>query len=87
MAARREEGWSEKKKIFMYFLACKGRSNDDVGVARGTAFQQTWPRAGFKTGDFVKKSWGGYRRTTLSYRRWFGTRAATEVALFVWNDF
>ena len=57
----------------MYFLVREGLhsttlSNDDVGVARGTVFQETRPWAGFKTGDFVKKSWGVYRRTTLRYR-------------------
>ena len=42
----------------MYFLLCKGRSNDDVGIARGTGFQALRPGAGFKTGDFVKNIWG-----------------------------
>ena len=40
------------KKNFMYFLACKGLSNDDVGWARGTVFQEIRQRA--VTGDFVK---------------------------------
>ena len=43
--------------FFAYFLACKGLvllSNDDVGVARGTVFQNMRPGAGFKTGNFVK---------------------------------
>ena len=30
-------------------------SNDGVGMARGTIFQEIRPGAGFKTGDFVKK--------------------------------
>ena len=43
-----------KRNVFVYFLVCKGPSNDDAGAARGTAFQEIWPAAGFKTGDFVK---------------------------------
>ena len=35
-------------------------SNDDVGVAtRGIVFQEIRPRAGFKTGDFIKEKLGG----------------------------
>ena len=50
----------------MYFIVCKGRSNDGVGVARGIVFQALRPGAGFQTGDFVKeKLGGGYRTTTL----------------------
>ena len=47
--------------IYIYFLVCKGLlllSNDDVGVARGTAFQEIRPGAGFKTGDFVEEVGG-----------------------------
>ena len=43
----------------MYFLVCKGLSNDDVRVARGTVFQEVRLRAGFKTDDFAKKKLGG----------------------------
>ena len=46
-------------KFFMYFLLCKGLSNDDVGGARDTLFQQIRPGAGFETGDFVKEMLGG----------------------------
>ena len=42
----------------MYFLVCKGRSNDGVGMARGTVFQALRPGAGFKTGDFVEEKFG-----------------------------
>ena len=53
--ARQEEG-SYETQLFVYFLLCiKGLPNDDVGVARGTVFQQIRPGAGFKTGDFVKE--------------------------------
>ena len=48
-----------KNRIFTYFLVCKGRSNDDVGGARGTEFQEIRPGAGFKTGDFVEEKLGG----------------------------
>ena len=36
-----------------------GLSNNDVGVARDTVFQEVRPGAGFKTGDFVKEMLGG----------------------------
>ena len=46
--------------IFAYFLVLhEGLSNDDVGVARGTVFQEIRPGAGFKTGDFGKDKLGG----------------------------
>ena len=32
-------------------FAKKGPSNNDVGVARGTVFQEVRPGAGFETGD------------------------------------
>ena len=48
-----------KNTIFMYFLVCKGRSNDDVVGARGTVFQEIRPGAGLKTGDFVKEMLAG----------------------------
>ena len=58
-AARQEEGRYETQ-LFVYFLACKGLSNDDVGVARGTVFQEVRPGAGFKKPAIsLKKSWGG----------------------------
>ena len=43
-----------KNSIFLFFFACKGLSNDDVGAARGTVFQEIRPGVGFETGDFVK---------------------------------
>ena len=49
------------KHVLMYFLVCKGLLgllNDDVGGARGTAFQELRPGAGLKTGDFVEKKVG-----------------------------
>ena len=41
----------EKKVKSPCFLVCKGRSNDDVGVASGTVIQEIRPGAGFETGD------------------------------------
>ena len=41
------------------FLVREGLSTDDVGVAKGTGFQEIRPWGGFKTGDFVEKNWGG----------------------------
>ena len=50
---------AREKNSSMHFLFCKGRSNDDVGVARRTAFQALRPGAGFKTGDFIQEKMGG----------------------------
>ena len=58
MAARHEDGRFAKRN-FMYFLVCKGLSNDDVGGTRGTEFQEIRPGAGFETGDFVTEMLGG----------------------------
>ena len=42
------------------FLFAIKLSNDDVGAARSTVFQEIRPRAGFTTnGDFVKEKLGG----------------------------
>ena len=47
---------------FKYFLICKGLSNDDVGVRRGTECQKIRPGAVLnKTGDFVKEKGVGGR--------------------------
>ena len=54
MAARHEEGCYEKS-ILKHFHAFKGLSNDDVGSARDTVFQETRPGAGFETADFVEE--------------------------------
>ena len=43
-----------KKTFSTYSRICERLSNDDFGVARGTLFQEIWPGAGFKTGDFDK---------------------------------
>ena len=58
MAARHEEGLYMKNTIFIFFFACKGLSNDEIGGARGTVFQEIRWRAGFETGDFVKQMLG-----------------------------
>ena len=58
MAARHEDGCYETS-ILKHFHACKGLSNDDVGVTRSTVFQEIRPGAGFKTGEFVKEKLGG----------------------------
>ena len=49
------------KSITFRSFSCSRRtiSNDDVGVAKGTVFQEIRPWAGFKTGDFVKEKLGG----------------------------
>ena len=58
MAARHEEGRCENS-VFKYFLVCRGLSDGDGGVARGTVFQEIRPGARFKTGDLVKENLGG----------------------------
>ena len=63
MAARQEEGRYETQ-VFACVLVCKGISNGDVGVAKGTVFEDMRPGVGFKPAISFKKSWGGYRRTT-----------------------
>ena len=45
--------------LFVYFLVCEGLSNDDVGEARGTVFEEMRPGVGLKTGDFVKEKLEG----------------------------
>ena len=46
-------------------LVCEGLTNDDVGVARGTVFQEVRPGASFKTCEIsLEKSWGGCRSKT-----------------------
>ena len=46
-----------RKKVYpcIFLFAQTGRSNDDVGVARGTVFQALRRGAGFKTDDFVEE--------------------------------
>ena len=58
MAALQEEGRYETQ-FFEYVLGCKGLLNDDVGVARGTVFEEIRPGAGFKTSDVVKEKLRG----------------------------
>ena len=57
MAARHEEG-CHGKTIFTYFPVCKGLSNDDIGVARGTVILETRTEAGVKTSEFVNEELG-----------------------------
>ena len=68
MAARHEEGFFCEKHVSIFFLVRKGLlllSNDDVGVATGTVFQEVRPGGGFETGDFVERKVGeGYRSKT-----------------------
>ena len=42
MAARHEEGWDEQN-VSTCFFVCKGLSNDNLWVARGTVFQEIRP--------------------------------------------
>ena len=52
MAARHEEGCYENN-FCKYVLVCKGLSNDDIEVARGTVFQKIRPGAGGIRGNLV----------------------------------
>ena len=38
------------------------------GAGRSTIFQEIRSGAGFETGDFLKKCWGGYPGTTLNQK-------------------
>ena len=58
VAARYEET-CYKQDTFTYFLVCKGLSINDVGVARGTVFQEVRVWAGFKTDEFGEEKLGG----------------------------
>ena len=49
---------ANKKKVSTYFLLCKGLSNKDVGVARGTVSQEVRPGAGFRAANFVNEKLG-----------------------------
>ena len=53
-----------KNEISTYLFVWKGRSNDDVGGARGTVFQEIRPELVSKPAILSNKCWGGYRRTT-----------------------
>ena len=48
-----------RKESNQIIFACKGPSNNDVGVARCIVFQETRPGVGFKTSDFVEEKLGG----------------------------
>ena len=68
MAARRNERCYETR-VFSHFLVCKGRitvSNDDVGVARGTVFQDIQPGDGFQNGRYRQGKVGGATVERLS---------------------
>ena len=54
--------YAKTKSSHVFLFAKKGLSNDNVGGeggARGTAFREIRPGAGFETGDFVQKMLGG----------------------------
>ena len=48
----------------MYFLGCKGLSNDDIEVWQGAPYFRGYGLnlLSKQTGDFVIESWGGYRK-------------------------
>ena len=48
-----------RKRAYMYFIVGKGLSNDDVGAATGTVFQEVRPGSWFRNRDFVKEKVGG----------------------------
>ena len=71
--------------MHVVYVCNKGPSNDDVGVARGTVFEEVRSGARVKTGDFVneKLGGGGYRGTTLTMARFgmYTTGAAQDGSL------
>ena len=56
----------EKKTEYYVSLFAAGLSNDGVRLVRGTVLQKIRLGAGSRQAISVKKSWGGYRRTTPS---------------------
>ena len=47
-----------KKMSPHLFFVCGGLSNEDVRLVRGTVLPEIGPSAGFKTGDFMKETFG-----------------------------
>ena len=84
MAARHEEG-CYGMHFSMHFLVCRGLSNDDVGVARGTVSQETRPGAGVsKPAISSKKNVGGAIVERLKYfvnLQWDSKGAPASVGL------
>ena len=58
MAARHEKRFFEENS-FVDFLGRKRLSHDGIELAGGTAFNETRPGAGFKTGDYVAEELAG----------------------------
>ena len=77
MAARQEEEGRYETQLFVYFLACKGLSHDDVGVARGTVFQETRLGAGFENVDFVEEKLGELPQNDSNKKQVRGSKRAT----------
>ena len=48
----------DEKYMFTYVRVREGLSIDEVGVAKGTVFQEIRPWIGFKTGDFIQEKLG-----------------------------
>lgn len=61
MAARRKEGY-HRQNMYLHVFLCskKGLAIDDVGESRDSVLQERYGRElNLKTGDFVKKTFGG----------------------------
>ena len=86
-AARHEKGCYEQN-ISIYFFFCKGLSNDDIAVARGTVFQEIWPAAGSKTGHFVIEKLGGlpYNDSAICYDDSSHVKKATRGATLLTGE-
>ena len=75
------------KKSIINSLACKGLSNDDIGVARGTVFHDIRPGAGLKTGDCVQETLGGLQwndsevTCTKAFMGVTPTKASTKTSM------
>ena len=61
MAARQEERCYEI--VYVYLVACKRLSNNDVGMVGSTVFHEMRRGDGFKTSNFVNETLGGLPST------------------------
>ena len=75
-----------EKNVFACFLVGKIRSNEDVGAARGSVFQELRPGAGFKTGDFIKERLGGLPYNDSGMKSAWGRDAKQERLKFKKNE-
>lgn len=76
MAGRHEEGCHEG--TISKFLACKKPSNDDVGLARCTVFNEIRTGAGFQTDDIANEKLGELPQND-PYGEYFGLICLRDI--------